>query len=40
MNELNKELYEVPEALVTELDTEGIICGSGEVNGYGDGIEI
>lgn len=40
MDTLDKELYETPEALVVELTTEGIICGSGEVTGYGDGIEI
>jgi hypothetical protein len=40
MKELNKTMYEIPETLLVELTTEGIICGSGEVNGYGDGIVI
>jgi hypothetical protein len=35
-----KRVYEAPTIEVVELKTEGFICLSGELEGYGDVIEI
>ena len=40
MEESNKNLYEAPAITVVELKMEGFICLSGDLDGYGDAIEI
>ena len=36
MDQLNKATYESPQMEVVELKSEGLICASGDYNGFGD----
>ncbi len=40
MERNSKYLYEAPAVTVVELKMEGLLCLSGELDGYGDAIEI
>ena len=40
MEAKDKETYEAPAMLVVEVKAEGIICMSGDRNGYGDSYEL
>ena len=32
-----KEVYDAPSAMILEVEQEGVICASGETEGYGKG---